>query len=151
MSHMLLTHSVLRWIALALILATIIRSAMAISSNSQYGALDNKLSLFSLISVHLQLLLGFGLYFMSPLIEAALANGMGEAMKDSVSRFWVVEHLTGMIIGITLITIGRIKAKKGKDDKSKFKTTLVFFVLGLLVILASIPWPFREVLGKGWI
>lgn len=146
-----MTHSVLRWAALILIIASIVRSAISLSAGRAYGSLDDKLSLFSLISVHVQLLLGIGLYFMSPLVEAAMAGGMGEAMKNPVARFWLVEHLTGMLIGITLITIGRIKGKKGVDDKAKFKTTLIYFTIGLLVILASIPWPFREVFGRGWI
>ena len=76
--------------------------------------------------------------------------GMGVAMKDAVMRFWLVEHLTGMLIGIALITVGRIAAKKAATDQAKFKKIAVFFTLGLLVILATIPWPFREALGRGW-
>ncbi len=119
-------------------------------SGKQFGPLDDKLSLFSLISVHIQLLLGLVLYFISPVVKNAMASGMGEAMKDVAQRFWLVEHLVGMIIGIALITIGRIAAKKASDDSAKFKKVLIYFTLGLLVIIASIPWPFRETLGRGW-
>ena len=123
---------------------------MALSSGRAYDSSDNKLSLFAMMAVHIQLLLGFGLYFTSPLVRAAMEGGMGAAMKDSVLRFWSVEHIFGMVIGITLITIGRIASKKATDDKAKFKKTLTYFSFGILIILATIPWPLREFLGRGW-
>ena len=135
---------------LALLLGAIVKSVMGMSSGNKFEGIDNKLSLFAMISVHVQLLLGLGLYFISPYVKAAMEAGMGEAMKDSVMRFWLVEHLFGMLIGITLITIGRIASKKATEDKAKFKKIAVYFTLGLLAILITIPWPFREFLGRGW-
>ncbi|MCB0755630.1 MAG: cytochrome B [Flavobacteriales bacterium] len=146
---LLRSHSGLRWIVLILVLGAIIR-ALTNMSSGKFTALDDKLSLFSLISAHIQLLLGLGLYFISPFVKAAMEMGMGAAMKDSVMRFWLVEHIFGMVIGIALITIGRIAAKKATDDKTKFKKIAFYFGVGLLIILATIPWPFREVLGRGW-
>ena len=133
-----------------MVVAAIVRAFTNMSSG-KFSALDDKLSLFSLITAHVQLLLGLGLYFISPFVEAAMANGMGAAMKDSVSRFWAVEHIFGMIIGIALITIGRIGAKKATEDKAKFKKIAVFFTIGLVIILATIPWPFMPAgSGRGW-
>ncbi|MGB0368497.1 MAG: hypothetical protein ACPGU4_06685 [Flavobacteriales bacterium] len=147
---LLRSHSGLRWIVLALLLGAIAKSFMGMNSGAKYEGIDNKLSLFAMISVHIQLLLGLGLYFISPFVKSAMEMGMGEAMKDSVMRFWLIEHIFGMLIGITLITIGRIASKKATDDKAKFKKVAVFFTLGLLAILITIPWPFREYLGRGW-
>lgn len=146
---LLRSHSGLRWILLILVLGAIFRAVTNMSSG-KFTALDDKLSLFSLITAHVQLLLGLGLYFISPFVKAAMETGMGEAMKDSVMRFWMVEHITGMIIGIALITIGRIAAKKAIEDKIKFRKIALYFSVGLLIILATIPWPFREALGRGW-
>lgn len=147
---LLRSHSGLRWVLLALVLTAIFRSFSGISSGKKFEALDDRLSLFSLISAHIQLLLGLTLYFISPLVEAAMEVGMGAAMKETALRFWLVEHIFGMIIGIVLITIGRIAAKKAASDKEKFKKIAIYFSVGLLIILATIPWPFREVLGRGW-
>ncbi len=147
---LLRSHSGLRWVLLGLLLTAIFRSVSGMSSGRKFEALDDKLSLFSLISAHIQLLLGLTLYFISPLVKAAMEVGMGAAMKDSMLRFWLVEHIFGMIIGIALITIGRIAAKKAATDKEKFKKIAIYFGLGLFLILATIPWPFREHLGRGW-
>jgi hypothetical protein len=55
-----------------------------------------------------------------------------------------------MIVGIALITVGRALYKRRKSDTEKFKATVIYFSLGMLIILATIPWPFREALGRAW-
>ena len=146
---LLRSHSGLRWLVIGFVLAAIFRAFTNMSSG-KFTPLDDKLSLFSLIFSHIQLLLGFGLYFISPFVKAAMEAGMGEAMKSTVMRFWLVEHLIGMLIGITLITVGRISAKKATEDSAKFKKIAIFFTIGIIVILASIPWPFRAEIARGW-
>jgi hypothetical protein len=123
---------------------------MGRSGGKTFSAGDRKLSLFTMISAHLQLVLGGLLYMVSDVVQSAIAN-MGAAMKNPVARFWAVEHLLTMIIAIALLTIGHIKAKKAATDLEKFKTLSVWFTIGLILILASIPWPFRAVgLDRGW-
>lgn len=147
---LLRSHSGLRWLVLAFVLGAIVKAVLSLSSGKSYDSLDNKLSLFGLIFTHTQVLIGFVLYFISPIVSAALESGMGVAMKDTVLRFWVVEHIFGMVIGAVLITIGRVGSKKATDDKAKFKKVIIFYGLGLLIILATIPWPFRDLVGRGW-
>jgi hypothetical protein len=79
------------------------------------------------------------------------AGGMSNAMKDPLTRFYGVEHLVGMLIAIILLHIGKAQGKKRISDKAKHRRTLIFYFLALLIILASIPWPFREIgAGRGW-
>jgi hypothetical protein len=102
-------------------------------NKSAFGSTDNKLSLYLFISTHTQLLLGLILYFVSPAVIFS-----GESMKDSVSRYWLVEHLAGMIIAVVLITMARITLKKLTDDTAKHKRMFVFNTLALVIILAMI-------------
>ena len=74
------------------------------------------------------------------MIQGWLSLPFAEAMKDSVSRFWKVEHLAGMIIAITLITIGRIRAKKLNEDLRKHKASVIYYAIALILIIGSIPW-----------
>lgn len=144
------SHSGLRWIVLILILGSLGKAISGMASGGQFGALDNKLSLFSLISSHIMLLLGFVLYFVSPIVQSGLMN-MGSAMKDPILRFWTVEHISVMLIGIALITVGRVRLKKLDTDVAKHKNILIFFGLGLLLILSRIPWPFMAGFeARGW-
>ncbi|MFN8154759.1 MAG: cytochrome b [Bacteroidia bacterium] len=143
-------HSLLRWVLLLLLITVVIKALQGRSGGKTFGPGDKKLSLFTLISAHLQLVMGLFLYMISPTVQQALAN-MGATMKDSINRFWAVEHISMMILSIALLTIGHIKAKKAASDQDKFKAQALYFTIALLLILISIPWPFREVgAGRNW-
>jgi uncharacterized membrane protein len=143
-------HSFLRWIALLAIITAFVRSLLGLLHKSAYSPLDKKLSLTSLISTHIQLLIGFILYFVSPIVSAGLAD-MGGAMKDPSLRFWTIEHISVMIIAIIFITLGYSLSKRAVNDSDKHKKVALFFGLGLLLILIRIPWPFMEIgQGRGW-
>ena len=70
-------------------------------------------------------------------------------MKDKFYRFFWVEHPTGMMLATILITLGRGQVKKQITDPLKYKRAFWFFLLALLIILATIPWPGREIVGRG--
>lgn len=141
-------HSGLRWIALALLLITIVKAFSGMSGNKNFTAGDKKLALFTLISIHLQLVFGLILYIM---LITAEGFDFGASMKDPLLRFFSVEHITGMIVAIALITVGYSKSKKADSAKKKFKSLAVFFTIGLIIILAMIPWPFMaKFAGMKW-
>jgi hypothetical protein len=107
---LVLTHSVIRYFVLVFLLVVIVRSFMGWQQKSTYAAIDDKLSLWLFIFTHTQLLIGLILYFISPLVIFS-----GTSMKDSVARYWLVEHATMMLIAVVLITMARITAKKMTD------------------------------------
>ncbi len=131
-------HSGLRYVVLALLLAAIF-TAYTKWQKGEPG--DSKIYLFALIATHTQLLIGLILYAMSPKVNFSL-------ISEKVFRFYSIEHVFMMLIAIVLITVGRIRSKKlaGAD---KHRTVLYFYTMALIIILAAIPWPFRN-LGSGW-
>ncbi len=142
-------HSLLRWIILILLVVNIVRHFTA--SNNPFTATDKKLGLFLMIAAHTTLLLGLYQWFTGPSGFQNIKNlGMGVVMKDSAARFWAVEHMTGMIIGILLITLGKSVAKKNFNDALKHKRSAILFTLALVIILLTIPWPFRVGIGRPW-
>ena len=135
-------HSGLRWLVLGLLLYAIFN---AIGKNkSSYEKKDKMVNLFAMISLHIQLLLGLILYFISP--KVSFASGW---MKDAALRFYGMEHLIGMLIAIVIVTIGRKIAEKQELPAQKNKKIAIWYTLGLVLIFASIPWPFRG-LGGQW-
>jgi len=135
---------------LLLLIFAVFKAYNGWKSKRSYTAGDGKLSLFTLIFSHVQLLIGFVLYMVSPTVQLALGD-MGSAMKDKMLRFWAVEHISAMIIAIIIITIGHALAKRAQSDSEKFKKTFTFFLAGLILILITIPWPFTQTgLGRGW-
>lgn len=145
----LFLHNLLRWILLFILLVAIFRAYRGWKSRKIYGKTDKQVGLFLLISAHTELLLGFILWFTSAWGFQTIKNlGMGAAMKNPAARFWAVEHITGMLIGVVLITLGRSITKKPISDTSKFKRSFWLFVFGLLIIVAVVPWPGRKDVGR---
>jgi ABC-type xylose transport system permease subunit len=137
------THSGLRWVALILILWAIFNSITA----KEFTKREKLVNLFSMVSLHTQLILGLILYFISDKVK--FFDGW---MKEptGIYRFYGIEHLAGMIIAIALITVGYVKSKKGNSPAEIYKPIKLFYIIGLILILASIPWPFRANLGGAW-
>lgn len=143
-------HSAGRWILLLLLIFAILNSLIA--GKRPYIRTDNRLGLILTIVADIMLLLGIYLWFVGPwgykLIEE---RGMSAVMKDPGLRFFAVEHLAGMLIAIILIHIGKTQGKKPIGDKAKHRRTMIFYLVALLIILASIPWPFRDLFAtRGW-
>ena len=138
-------HSGLRWVALILLVAAIINAAKSQSSGN-YLKKDKMINLFAMVMLHVQLLIGLGLYFLSPQVQ--FVEGW---MKVSMYRFFGLEHILLMIVAIAVVTMGRSKAeKKLKGTRDKHRRILISYTIGLILILVSIPWPFREALGGSW-
>lgn len=136
---LLLLHSWVRWISLVLFVVVIYKSITGLSGKS-YQKIDKTLASSLMGTLHLQLLVGFLLYFFySPITTMAMEN-MKIAMKAAPVRYWAVEHISVMLIAIVVAQFGSIKVKKTSGDKKKFKFQLIFFGLALLLILSRIPW-----------
>lgn len=137
-------HSGLRWVALLLLVLAIF-NALASKGKNSYEKKDKMINLFAMIFLHIQLLIGLVLYFISP--KGPFVEG--DWMTDPIRHFYGLEHILLMIIAIALVTIGRKKAEKETVPSKKHGKIVVWYVIGLLLILAAIPWPFRN-LGAGW-
>lgn len=135
-------HSGLRWIALILLVAAVVTAISRWQGRNSFTDDNRKLNLFTLISVHTQLVIGLILLFISPKVNFSM-------MSEKLYRFYSVEHTAGMLIAIVLITIGYSRSKRTNNDTTKHRLVSLFYGLGLLLILASIPWPFR-IPGAGW-
>ena len=139
-STLLLIHSWLRWAFLLAALYAIIRSLNGIINNKPFGKEENTAAKILIELTHTMLLLGLVLWFISPNVQQALSQGASVFMKDKVLRALVMEHPLINIIAVILIQIGRIKSKKAYEDSSKHMRSLVYYGIGLLLILSRIPW-----------
>lgn len=139
-STILIVHNILRWGVLLGGVYAITKSALGIIHKREYTAKENMAHTIFVAFCHAQLLLGIILYMISPNVDAALANGFGAAMSDKAQRFIVLEHIVAMVLGVAFIQIGRTLSKKATDAMVKHKKSLIFFSIGLLLILSRIPW-----------
>ena len=150
---LLILHSWLRWVVLGLGIYTIYANYTGWQTQRKFTAKDKQLNTIFMSSLHLQLLIGLVLYFgVSPMMQGIMADFKG-SMKVKDARFWSVEHITGMIVGIVVAQIGSIKSKKQASDTSKFRTAFRYFLIALLMILLMIPfgiWNVERPLFRGF-
>lgn len=140
-STLLVLHSLLRWFVLISLIYTTYHAYKGWLSTMPYTTRDNKIRNIAVVIVHLQLLAGLVLYVISPVTQQLFSN-FGEAVQQSAIRFYGMEHSVLSILAVVFITIGSAKTKRHSNDIKKFKTTAIWFTIGLIIILISIPWPF---------
>jgi hypothetical protein len=139
-SSILLLHSWLRWIVIIAGLLAFARAASGASGRKSWTPADDRAGFWFSTALDVQFVLGLVLYFfLSPFTAAAL-DDFGAAMKNPGLRYFAVEHVFGMLIGVALVHVGRVRARKA-DSLRRHKVAAIFFGLALLAILAAIPWP----------
>jgi len=143
----LATHSLIRWFVLVSLVFAIFRAYRGWLLNKPFLKFDNIVRHITATIAHVQLIIGLWLYFISPIVAYFLYN-FSTAVHNRQVRFFGMEHVTMMLTGIILITIGSAKAKRKTTDKEKFKTMAIWFTIALLVILSSVPWSFSPLVSR---
>lgn len=132
-------HSLCAYVVLIVLFLSTINALAGFFSKKEFTVKDLRLSLFTLIFSHIQLLLGLLLYAVTPRLMA-WQMGAKIVMKDSLLRQLLVEHPLMNIIAVTLITIGWVKHKKQTTNRGKFGKIAIFYTIALVCLLSMIPW-----------
>jgi len=133
-------HSYWAYLVLLVLILAVLNALYKTFSGKEYEAKDFRISLFTLIVSHIQLLIGVFLYFVSTRLDLFGELGMGGIMKDAVNRLYLVEHPLINILAVVLITIGYSKHKKKLTSQSKLKMIAIFYTIALVLFLSRIPW-----------
>jgi len=133
-------HSGWRYIVLILLVVAVINALSGWLGKKTYTEGNRKLNVFTLISAHIQFLIGLVLFFLSPLTKLP--------MSETIGRYFKVEHTSMMLIAIILITVGNAKSKKVADAVAKHRTIAIFFGLALIIIIVSILMMTKSVPGR---
>lgn len=137
---LLVLHSWTRWLVLVFGLIAVFRALGGWQGRRPYVGADNGMGAAFVGSMHLQLLLGIVLYFISPFGAKAFEVAGGAVMKDPTGRFWGVEHLVTMVLAVVAAQVGRTLSKKATIDTQKHKRAFVWFTVALVLVLLMIPW-----------
>jgi uncharacterized membrane protein len=135
----LIIHSILRWLVLITLFVHLYCLYKGFFQNKPFSKFNRIFSHITVGFVHLQFVVGLYVFYTSEKINIFLEN-----VKDSMPiyelRFFAVEHTSIMLLAIILITIGSFKSKRIEDERKKYKTQIIYYTIGLVLILASIPW-----------
>ena len=140
-SFALWLHSLIRWAVVVTGLVAWFRAIGGKTAKRPWTPQDELWGLMLTISADVQLLLGIGLYLLSPITRIGMMN-FGAAMQNETTRFFTVEHPALMIIAIALIHIARVRIRKAAEPSRKHGTALAMFGIAMVLIIIAIPWPF---------
>ena len=144
-SSFLFFHSIFRWLVLFSLLFAIYRAIRGLTGNRMYSSADHSIRHWTATIAHVQLILGFVVYMVSPVVKYYFSPKFSGGKEPF---FFGVLHIALMLISIVVITIGSSLAKRKPSDRQKFKTQLIWFSIGLLLILMAIPWPFSPLAAR---
>lgn len=131
-------HSALRYLLIVLLGWSLYTATAGLINQRKYTIGVRRVHLSTRILLNVQLIIGLILYFVMGYFH--LLDKIGSISDQA--RFFSVVHITGMIIGISLINLGYHFAAKARTDKSKFQNITVFYGIGFVIIFMMIPWPF---------
>lgn len=142
----LVLHSYGRWLTLLSLLVMITIGFRGWIARRKFTPTINTLRHWTATIAHIQLLLGMFLYFQSPIVRSDVPHDPFHLVNEHTYFRYI--HITAMLIAVILITIGSAKARRVADDHKKFRTLLIWFSAGLLILLIAIPWPFSPLAGR---
>ena len=138
---LLALHSLIRWLILLFLVYSIYLAYRGWFQYKPFTKHDNCIRIITVSFAFTQLIIGLWLYFISPIVAYFFTN-FSESLHHTQLRFFGMEHITMMLIGIVLITIGSLRAMRKKTDKEKFKAIAIWYSAALIIIFTSIPWAF---------
>lgn len=147
MYHLIVSHSILRHLVLLSILLVIYLAWEGLTFKKSYTRLHRIATAGASGISHLQLLLGFVLYFFSPTAQSFWQT---KSMRWSDGLFFALVHFGLMSAAIVILTVGTALAKREMEERHRFRILFNYFVLALLIILIAIPWPFSPLAQRPW-
>lgn len=146
-STLLFFHSSFRWLVLASLIYALFRAYTGYTTNRAFSKTDNSTRHWTATISHIQLMIGFTLYFISPIVKYFLAHKK-EAIQHLDTAFFGIVHIALMLIAVVMVTIGSASSKRKPTDKEKFKAMLLWFSAALFLIFLAIPWPFSPLANR---
>lgn len=144
-TYFLYFHSLLRYFILLFAVIVVVQCIVGFMGKKTFKKSNKQSALMLLICCDLQLVLGLILYYSQGWVSRLSDSGL---MADTYKRFWAVEHSVGMIVAIILVHLGYATSKKNMDDDRKFKRMFWFIFIALLIIVATIPWEGKPLVGR---
>jgi hypothetical protein len=132
-------HSLLRYVVLLTVAGAGILHLRGYLAKRPILTGERTLAIVAMVLCHVQLVVGALLY-------AVGFNSFNDRFggRPDLLRFWKMEHITVMVLAVALVTIGRVLSKKAKTERAKQHRIALFYLIGLAMMLAMIPWPFLE-------
>lgn len=146
-AHYLIWHSYFRWVVLLIMVIQFIWIFVNHKRNKLFTKKDYCLLVFFTTIYNIQLILGWTLYLNSLIVENFWQN-ITVGIKNRQERFFGLEHMTMMNLGILLANIYMYKSYKFINKEHSFTKLLKSYIWIYLIILSSVPWSFSPLTSR---
>ncbi len=146
---LLVIHNAVRWLVLGSLLIALVTSYWGWLRPRPYRPVDQTIRTVTTSILHTQLLIGFYLYFISPIVTYYWRSSP-DSTQSPEFRFFGLIHIGLMFTSVIVMTVGSSLAKRQSDSRQKFRTTAIYFTIGLVLILIAVPWPFSPLAVRPW-
>lgn len=131
----------MRWVVLLSAIVSLYAVFVGMFRRQAWGTLQRVAGLVFSSAVGVQIVLGLILYGISPITLGAMRD-MGTAMKDSMLRFYAVEHIFIMILAFVAAQLGYSLSKRSDNDARKYRIATIGYTLAVVLIILGIPWKY---------
>lgn len=144
-------HSGLRYLLLIALVTAVVTAFRNVGKGNAYAGVAKRFGLITMILTDIQLLIGLVLWYVNIDTRTNFKiNQLKDAMADSTSRYFIVEHFIMMILAVLCIHLGYRMAKKSITGVAANKAQFRWYLIALILMLVAIPWPFYGNLGRDW-
>jgi len=149
-THLLYLHSLTRWFLVITLAAALYKGFSGWLRQRPFTSFDNTLRHVTATVAHVQLAIGYILYFKSPVVAWFRLHPAQPSDPVDYTFFGVV-HIATMTVAVIIITVGSSLSKRRHNDAAKFKAMALCFAIGAILIALAIPWPFSPWATRPWI
>ena len=135
-------HNLVRWLVLLTCIWALFRVWAGLLKRTEWTKKDRIAGLVFSSVLNVQFLLGLIVLFVGP-VHTYYSN-MAATMKDSVARFFAVEHPFMMLLAVIAAQAGFSMSKRAGTDRAKFLKAAICYTISTVLILAAIPWPWMK-------
>lgn len=137
-------HSLLRWCVLLSVALAGLLALWGYLRREPIIGWHRAMAMLAMAFCHLQLVIGLWLY--------SLRFKRFQYLPADQGRYWKMEHLTLMLAGIALVTLGHTLSKRTNDEMRKQWYIALSYLIALALFLVATPWPFTGMgSGRGWL
>jgi hypothetical protein len=133
-------HNLVRWVVVLGGLWALIAVVRGLAGKLRYDAAAEGAGKFFVSVLDLQVVIGVILYLVSPLVKAAMTQGMAAAMQNADLRFFLVEHAVIMVLAAVAAHVGLATARRGATDQAKYTRALIWYLISAVLIAYGTPW-----------
>jgi hypothetical protein len=133
-------HNLVRWVVVLGGLWALIAVVRGLAGKLRYDAAAEGAGKFFVSVLDLQVVIGVILYLVSPLVKAAMTQGMAAAMQNADLRFFLVEHAVIMVLAAVAAHVGLATARRGATDQAKYTRALIWYLIATVLIAYGTPW-----------